>query len=109
MLGALLTILFLFLCLRTNIPPIYSLRFRDSTATSANFATICNTLSYVSLIPQLFDLFTLTRSSCEFCGPFGVDEFLDGGNLDVVSRTEREDEDRFVVECDATGKIAEQP
>ena len=48
-------------------------------------------------------------SSCEFCGQFGVDEFLDGGDLDVVSRTEREDEDRLVVECDATGKITIQP
>ena len=34
---------------------------------------------------------------------------MDGGDLDVVSRTEREDENRFVVECDATGKIAVQP
>ena len=48
-------------------------------------------------------------SSCEFCGEFGVDEFLDGGDLDVVSGTEREDEDGFAVERDATGKITVQP
>jgi hypothetical protein len=48
-------------------------------------------------------------SSCELCGQFGVDEFLDGGDLDVVCRTECEDENRFGVECDATGKIAVQP
>jgi len=48
-------------------------------------------------------------SSCELCGQFSVDEFLDGGDLDVVPRAERENEDRFVVECDATGNIAVQP
>lgn len=48
-------------------------------------------------------------SGCEFCGHFSVDEFLDGGDLDVVPRAERENEDRFVVECDATGKVAVQP
>ena len=48
-------------------------------------------------------------SSCEFCSQFSVDEFLDGRDLDVVPRAERENEDRFVVECDATGKVAVQP
>jgi hypothetical protein len=48
-------------------------------------------------------------SSCELCGQLSVDEFLDGGDLDVVPGAERENEDRFVVECDATGNIAVQP
>ena len=50
-----------------------------------------------------------STGSCKFCGEFGVDEFLDGGDLDVVSGTEREDEDGFAVERDATGKITVQP
>ena len=34
---------------------------------------------------------------------------MDGGDLDVIPRAEREDENRFGVECDATGKVAVQP
>jgi hypothetical protein len=51
----------------------------------------------------------LGGSSCELCGLFGIDEFSDNGDLDVVPRTEREDENRFVVEFYATGDIAVQP
>lgn len=51
----------------------------------------------------------LGGSSCELCGLFRVDEFSDSGDLDVVPGAERKDENRFVVEFDATGKVAVQP
>ena len=80
---------------------------------------MCGTL-YASLDPRIFGYSTkegrkllrcgsssgLGGGSCELCGLFSVDEFSDSGDLDVVPGAEREDENRFAVEYDATGKIA---
>src|SRR6266404_4585565 len=44
--------------------------------------------------------------SRKFCGRSGVDEFLDGRELDLGCGAECEDEDRFRVEFGAARKIA---
>jgi hypothetical protein len=44
----------------------------------------------------------------ELCGQLGVDKVLDGSDLDVISRAEREDENRFVGER-AARAIAVKP